>query len=414
DDQKIEFGARTSIRDFENNNLQAFYSDSAQKFLVSQNISSRYKFTDKVYAGYATYSFKIKDWSYQLGLRAESSNYSGDLAKDVKGRDTVENYIVKFPISLFPSAFITYKLSDKEDIQLNYSRRINRPNFFQLMPFIDYSDPQNISVGNAGLKPEFTNSLEISYNNSYKRNANFLASAFFKHNTNLITRYQYLDKNPDTAGFYSTYDSVIFNTYLNANNSFTYGLELTNRIPVTTWWDNTINFNLFNSSIKIDDPKLGGLSNKRTSWFVKVNNSFKLPKGYSIQFSGDYYAKTVLPQEGGRGGGGRGGMQFGGGLIGTAQGYINPRYSADLAVRKDWTWKGGNSASLSLSMNDIFRTQLYSTYSESQLFKQTSERRRDPQVARLNFSYRFGKLDMTLFKRRNNNPGDGGTDMIMQ
>ncbi|MDB5193469.1 MAG: TonB-dependent receptor, partial [Segetibacter sp.] len=227
ENQKIEFGARTSIRDFENNNLQAFYSDSAQKYLVSQNISSRYKFTDNIYAGYATYSFKIKDWSYQLGLRGESSNYGGDLTKEVKGRDTVENFVVKFPISLFPSAFITYKLSDKEDIQLNYSRRINRPNFFQLMPFIDYSDPQNISVGNAGLKPEFTNSLEISYNNSYKRNANFLASAFFKHNTNLITRYQYLDRNPDTAGFYSTYDSVIFNTYLNANNSFTYGLELT-------------------------------------------------------------------------------------------------------------------------------------------------------------------------------------------
>ncbi len=103
---------------------------------------------------------------------------------------------------------------------------------------------------------------------------------------------------------------------------------------------------------------------------------------------------------------------FGGGIVGTAQGFINPRYGFDLAVRKDWTWKGGNSASLSLSMNDIFRTQLYSTYSESQYFKQTSERRRDPQVARINFNYRFGKLDVSLFKRKNNNPGDMGTDMM--
>lgn len=408
DNQKIEAGARAAIRDFENTNYQYFFNHALSKYILSDRISSNYKFTDRVYAAYGTYSLKVNKWSYQLGLRAESSSYNGSIIrKDRLGRDSLSSFKVDFPLSLFPSAFITYRVSPKEDLQVNYSRRINRPNFWQLIPFTDYSDPYNLSVGNARLKPEFTNSFEVSYNNNYKKGANFLVSGYFKYNTNLITRYQYLDANPDTAHHYSTNDSVLFNTYLNANHSFTYGLELTNRIPVTQWWDMTANFNLFNSQINLADPKQNSLINRRTSWFAKLNNTIKFLKKFSLQLSGEYYAKTVLPQGGG---GGRGG--FGGGPVATAQGYINPRYTFDIALRKDWTWKGGNSASLTVSMNDFLRTQLYSTYSESEYLMQTSERRRDPQILRVNFAYRFGKFDVNLFKRKNNKEDQGGTDII--
>ena len=348
-----------------------------------------------------------------MGLRAESSVYNGTVAK------TDSSFQVNYPLSLFPSAFITYQLSNKEDLQVNVSRRINRPNFFQLLPFIDYSDPQNISVGNPGLKPEFTNSFEVSYNKTYGKGANFLVSGFGKYNTNLITRFQYRSANPDLQKNYSNLDSVVFNTYINANNSTTYGLELTNRMPVVKWWDMTVNVNIFNSTINVKDPtgKTPDIQNQRTSWFAKMNNSIRLPKNWSLQASGDYFAKTVLPSEGGRGGGGRGGggggMMWGAGPTGTAQGYINPRYSVDLAVRKDFTWKGGNTASVTLSMNDVFRTQLFSTYSESAFLKQTSERRRDPQILRLNFTYRFGKFDVNLFKRRNDRNLDSN-DMMPQ
>jgi len=106
---------------------------------------------------------------------------------------------------------------------------------------------------------------------------------------------------------------------------------------------------------------------------------------------------------------------FGGGTQATAQGYILPRYSFDAALRKDWTWKKGQSGSLTLSMNDIFKTQVSKTYSESPYFIQNSERRRDPQVLRLNFSYRFGKFDLTLFKRKNTKADQtGGMDMMNQ
>lgn len=408
--KKLELGARASVRDFSNKNNQFFYNQDIRQYILSSRISSNYKFTDNVYAAYGTYSFAVSNWSYQLGLRTESSIYKGTtIGKSQSLADSAATFEVKFPLSLFPSVFVTHKLTDKQDLQFNYSRRVNRPNFWQLIPFPDYSDPYNLRVGNPGLKPEFTNSLEVSYNNSYQRSANFLASAYIKHNTNLITSYQYRGANPDTAGNYTTADSVVFNTFVNANNSLTFGLELTNRVPVTKWWDATLNFNLFNSRINIDDPKLANLSNQRTSWFAKTNNSFRFSKTLSVQLSGEYYAKTVLPQEGGRGGF-RGG--FGAANLGTAQGYINPRYAFDIAVRKDWTWKGGNSASLVISMNDFLRTQLYSMHSESPFLIQDSERRRDPQVLRVNFNYRFGKFDVNLLKRRNIREAGSGTEMM--
>ncbi|WP_207632788.1 outer membrane beta-barrel family protein [Foetidibacter luteolus] len=410
ENSKLEAGVRTAIRDFQSDNNQYTFDHATQTYVLSGSLSNRYKFKDQVYAAYATYSLKTKKWSYQLGLRAESSSYDGTLL----GKDSA--FKVDFPLSLFPSAFITYKIDDKQDFQANYSRRINRPNFFQLLPFIDNSDPLNLSIGNPGLKPEFTNSFELNYNNAYTKGANFLASLFFKHSTDLITNYIYKAGNPDTSIVKA--DSVFFSTYVNASSSMSYGLELTNRITVYKIWDMTMNVNIFNSKINGDNIT-GNLSQQRWSWFVKMNNNVKLGKGFSVQLSADYQAKTVLPQSGGgggrRGGGGGGGGGFFGGPVSSAQGYVFPRYSFDIAIRKDFTWKGGNTASIILSMNDFTRAQVYKTYSESEFFNQVSQRRRDPQVARLIFNYRFGKFDANLFKRKNTRADQsGGSDMMGQ
>ncbi len=404
---KLELGARAAIRDYTNFNGQYFYNTTTAKYDYNAFLSSNYQYKDQVYAAYGNISWKAKKFNYQLGLRAESSNYKGNILNQTTFKDS--SFKVDFPISLFPSAFITYKLTDKQDLQLNYSRRINRPNFFQLIPFIDYSDPLNLSNGNANLKPEFTNSFEVSYNNAYKKSANLLVTAYFKQTDNLISRFQYKDVNP--AKQLTNADSVVFNTYINANNSISYGLEVTNKIPVTKIWELTLNLNIYNSKINSTNIN-NGTNIERVSWFGKMNNSFKLKKGISIQFSGDYRAKSVIAQGGG---GGRGGGFYGGGSQSTAQGYNFPRYSLDLGIRKDWIWKNGQSGSLNISMDDIFRTQLSKSYSESIYFNQISERRRDPQVLRVNFSYRFGKFDATLFKRKNTKTDQsGGSEMIQQ
>lgn len=391
---KIETGARVAIRDNSSISDNSFYNYSNNKYEVNSLLSNNYQFTDRIYAGYFNFANKIKTWIYQAGIRAESSDYTGTLLS------TKSSFSTKYPISLFPSVFVTKELKHNQDIQLNYSRRVNRPNFFQLIPYTDISDPQNYTKGNPALKPEFTNSFEMSYQKTFPKNNSLLITAYYKNSTNLITRYTYRDKVTDIST-----DSAYFTTYLNANKSTSYGLEFTTRNPITKWWDMITNFNFYNSKINGSniDPSL---QSERLSYFVKWNNNFKLPANFSIQFSGDYQSKSVLPQSSGqgggrgdRGGGGFGGGGYGGGSQPTAQGYVNANYGFDGAIKKEFL--KNKAASLTLSINDIFRTKKYSYYSESTYFTQTSTRRRDAQIFRLNFNYRFGKVDVSLFKRKN-------------
>jgi len=320
-------------------------------------------------------------------LRAESSKYEGTLI------NKNEKFSNEFPFSLFPSVFATYKLTDKQDFQVNYSRKINRPNFFQLIPFIDYSDSLNLSKGNPDLIPEFTNLIELSYQNQISNGHNILSTIYFKNTNDLISRYTYPDKNPNSP---AKPDSILLTSYANASQSNTYGLEFTARDKITKWWDLTSNLNLFNVSLKAGNLP-GGVDNSQLSWFFKINNNIKLPKSYSIQLSGDYQAKTLV-QPGGGGGGGRG-MMFGGGNLPSAQGYIKPFYGVDIAIRKDFL--KNNTASLTLQMSDVFRTRINGSYTESPYFTQETLRRRDPQILRLNFNWRFGKFDVSLLKRKN-------------
>lgn len=400
ENSKFEAGLRLANRHFESESYQFFKQPTDVDYVQNLSSSVRYKFDDNVYAAYSTYSFKHKKTSFQLGLRMESSDYTGTLVSVNSGKDST-SFNINYAISLFPSAFITHKLTDKADLQLNYSRRVNRPNFFQLLPSYDFTDPQNPTVGNPNLKPEFTHSFELSYNNAYKKTANFLATAYFKYTNNLVTNYIYKDYNRLNN---KTTDSLYYGSFINANNSFTYGLELTQKMPVTKWWDILLNFNLYNSQINATIPNQT-INNSLVSWFSKVNSTFKLSKGLTLQINWDTRSKTIIPQGGG---GMRGGGMFGGGPQTLAQGFNLPRnFDIDISIKKEWTWKNGQSGSINLSVNDVFRSRRQ-TETNAFYFYQTTDRFRDPQVLRLNFSYRFGKLDMSLFKRKNTKAEQGG------
>ncbi|RYY55182.1 MAG: TonB-dependent receptor [Chitinophagaceae bacterium] len=383
---KFEVGLRAQLRN--NNSSNGFYIDSSNtgKYTIQPSSQMDYKSNDQVYAAYATYSAQHKTFGYQLGLRAESSNYEGELLK------TSELFKIDFPLSFFPSIFLSQKLGETQSLQLNYSRRINRPNFWQLTPFTDSSDRLNPSKGNPGLKPEFTNSFELSYEKTFRNKGNFLASVYYKHTTDLITRFQ-------EQGVGSGGEDIVISTYINANNSYVGGIELTSRNNLTKWWEFTPNVNIYQSRVDIAIP--GEPEQERlTSYFAKINNTFKLPKNFSLQLSGDYQSKTILPPGGSnsRGGGGFGGGMFGG-PASASQGYVRPNYGVDAAVRLEFM--KNKTASISLNVNDIFRTRRSDIHSESTLFTQDSYRIRDQRVFRLNFNWRFGKFDPSLFKRKN-------------
>lgn len=386
ENMKWEGGLRAQIRN--STSFQKNYFNG----VFNPGLSNDFDYTDYVYAGYVTFSQKVKDkFNYQLGLRAESSSYDGEQI----GKGTYSN---SYPISLFPSIFVTKNFKDRQDLQLNYSRRVNRPNFFQLMPNTDYSDPLNYQTGNPDLKPEFTHSLELSYQKTYgNRNNTFLVTVFGKYTTDLISRYQNWGKLGQST------DSAFISTWVNANNAYASGIELVFRNNWTKWWDMNASTNVYYSKIEGQNV-VEGLQNARTSWSAKMNNTFKLNKGWSIQLSGDYIAKSALPvSTSNSGGGGRGGMG-GGGFMGgspsTTQGYIDANYGLDLGIRKEFKIKQ-NTATISVNWNDFARTRKYVVHSEAVGFIQDDWRRRDPQIVRVNFSYRFGKFDMALFKRKN-------------
>lgn len=402
-DSKIEGGVRAQIRNFNSTNAN-YYSDystpssssTPYTFVTNANLNSNYKFTDQVYAAYAVYTGKSGNLGYNVGLRAESSNYNGTKVNKIDS-----TFSVKYPISLFPSAFISYKLSDNQDIQFNYTRRINRPNFQQLIPFINYSDQFNLTVGNPGLKPEFTNSLEANYSYQIDNNNSILLSTYYKHTTDLITRNYDTITNP----VYHTIANLI--NYVNANSSTSYGLELTSRNNITNRWDITTNLNFYNSSINSANiDTLGGSS--KFSFFGKVNTNYRLGKtsSWTIQLNGDFQGKTILPVNsggggngGGRGGGGGSFFMGGGNQNAGTNGYVNQSWGMDAALKKEFL--KNKAASITLSVNDVFKTRIRDTYSFTNNYTQNYNSRRDQQIFRLQFSYRFGKQDVSLFKRKN-------------
>ena len=393
ENSKLEAGARVQIRELDNVNNYYVLGNNGSKIPIQEQ-SIDFSSTDRVYAAYSSFSNKIKDFGYQLGLRVESSDYNGLL------NNKNQAFNIEFPVSLFPSVFLSQKLNDFNDIQLNYSRRINRPNFWQLFPFTDISDSLNISRGNPGLNPEFTNSLELSYNKQFKNRDNLIVSVYYKNTNDLITRYQEREYVPAFD------DTLLVLSYINANRSYVTGLEVISRNKVTKFWDLTTNANLFTSKIDLNDQPD---PDQFVSYFFKINNSFKLPLNFTVQLSGDYQSRIISsPGGSGGGGGGRGGGHWGGGSSSAAQGYIRPNYGVDFALRFEFLKE--RKASLSLNINDIFRTRLYDAYSSSPYFEQNIQRRRDPQVVRLNFNWRFGKFDASLFKRKNTR-ADGNVDM---
>lgn len=384
DKMKIETGARGAVRNFKSTSQN--FTDNVQVISMLND----YQFNDQVYAAYFTFTKQLQKFGYQSGLRAESSFYTGELT------DSSKTFNHTYPVDLFPSAFLSYKFSEKNSLQLNYTRRINRPNFFQLLPYIDYTDSLNLSRGNPDLKPEFTNSFELAFQKTFDRKNTLITSVYLKSTNDLITRFQERDT--------TIINHPIISTYENANSSYAYGVEVTSQNSFTKWLDVSINVNAYNSNINGTNLQ-SNLTNQQFSWFTKLNTTFRLPKNFSIQLSGDYHSKTSL-QVGGGGGGrgfgggmGMGGGGFYGGSSSTAQGYVKPILDIDAGVK--FEFMKNKAASITLNISDVFNTRKTETYSESPYFTQTTIRKRDPQVVRITFNYRFGKFDVSLFKRKN-------------
>lgn len=379
----LEAGVRAALQSRLNiNNNYNFDADSGY-YVLAPSAASNYKSRSNVYAAYATLASSFGNFTYKAGLRVESSNYQGTL---LNSGQTFSN---QYPLSLFPSLFLGQKLGDGQELQFTYTRRINRPNFFQLVPYTDSSNKLNITRGNPDLVPEFTQSLELGWLKTFHANSTLLASVYYKYTDHLITGY--IETDTDAAAGATNY----INTYINAESSTSLGAELTAQFPITKWWDFSANVNLYHSKIDVAGTETFP-QQAMFSWFGKWNTSFRLPESWSIQLSGIYQSKTNLPVNTNSNQPGPPNML----TQSASQGYIKPFYEADLAVKKTFL---SNKLSASLSFSDIFRSRRQDQYTFSTYFTQDYNRLRNPQMLRLNLTYNFGKIDVSLFKRKNNN-----------
>ena len=380
EDSKFEAGIRSYVNNFRSKfNAYSFDELGGSKKLP---LSNNYKYKEVINALYATYSNKWNKLSYQLGLRAEHSTFRGELV------DSAQKFGYEYPEALknifdvlFPSVFITKELGEGEDIQLNYTRRIRRPDFWRLNPFIDINDPVNLRQGNPNLRPEFTNSFEFNYNKKYNRGS-FLGVIFYRNTQGDITQYsdtisaeQYRQLNNAAID-----PNAILNTFINAQSTNSLGAELTLQHTIAKNFDIVPTIEMQYQKVNAVIDKLD-LSNEGFAYEAKLVTNYKIEtkrskffNNLNFQLIGEYESWEVLPQ-----------------------GKRKPQYSLDAAIRKDFL--KNNKASLTFSVNDVFNSNRFGTVYDTDRFYQDSYRRRNVRGFRITFSYRFGKSDFKLLRR---------------
>ncbi|MCR6722021.1 MAG: TonB-dependent receptor [Chitinophagaceae bacterium] len=373
---KIEMGLRT-FRNYNRSRYDAFsYLTSVPEKLP---LSNNYEYTERIHAAYVTYSNKIETIGYQLGIRSELSEFDGLLI------DSAYNFGYKYPAkikniwdALFPSLFLTKELSEKDQLQANYSRRIRRPRFWQINPFIEINDPTNLRQGNPALRPEFVNSFEVNYSHNYKK-GNFLAVLYFRNNPGDITQYS----DTITTAQYALLQNAaidpnaILNTFINAGVTNRYGAEFTLQHKEGDNFEITPTATLQYRTVKakVDDLDL---SNEGFNWQAKLMTNYKLaaPKSsffnkMAFQLMGEYRSGRIIPQ-----------------------GREKDQYSVDFAVRKDFL--KNDKATLTLGVNDVFNSNRWGTIYDTDNFYQDSYRRWSVRSIRLTFSYKFGDAEFSF------------------
>jgi ferric enterobactin receptor len=369
DSTKFEFGVRSNanVRD------QTSYFDvkkGTEPTKRDLNSSFDAHITDVINAIYFNYSSRLKAGiSYQVGLRYEQSQLDGK--SNIKNTTSFGYSYNNLDKSLFPSIYLSKKLDKTSEIQLNYSRKIGRPDFMQLMPVVQNNDPKNIRRGNPALQPEFVNLGELNYNKQFGNN-NWLVSLYYMLETNTI--------KPFIRPFAGD-SSILESTFGNFKDETRYGLDNTFRMALGKNVDFTTNINAYNLTINLDALN----SIQAWAWDGKANVTYKFPKGISAQVNGNYRSDRVIPQ-------------------GTRKAMA----SMDFAVKKAFF---GGAANATLSVNDVFNSAKEITVYQFATYSQESMRRRDLRYFKVSLQMPFGKMDASIFKKRKQGQQGGGQDM---
>ncbi|MBK8848244.1 MAG: TonB-dependent receptor [Bacteroidetes bacterium] len=348
---KFDAGVKYIMRNLSNDLTQA--SDFIFNGQAPYTLTNDFNFIENVNAVYAMLMLTDKKLSVQAGLRDEhTQNRFKRSDETIPGR-TFNN--------LFPSLFIRYKSTPKSEWGVSYSKRIQRPSGDQQNPFVDFSDPQNLRVGNPRLMPELTHSFELSQRNLLNR-LNITTTLYVRITNNNIQRFRKIDEQGN---------SIM--TFVNANQRRDGGFEFSISGELKKWWNINFSSNIFYTEINAGNIEKN-LGQNGPGWVIRMSNNLKLPKEYVFQLNGSYTG----PMRG-------------------AQGMLRSNWAIDAGARKEW--KRGKYG-VALNVSDIFDTRIFRVINEGQNFLFEFSRKRDTRIITGTLSIRFGKMDMKKMKQQ--------------
>jgi len=307
--------------------------------------NNHFVYDEKIDAGYVNFNQDFKNYSVQAGLRAEytSSSAVGDSANVVQ--DIPRRYL-----NLFPSLFVDHTINDKNEITFSYSRRIDRPEYDNLNPFVYHLDPYTYQKGNPYLKPQYTNNFELNY--TY--NKNITLTLGYSRTTDVITQIPGTD--PATK--------VSFVTQENLQTQNAYNINLYAPYTVTKWWEGNVNLTGFYLGFVSNGLEGENLNDGQAAYQIRATETFTPVKGYKFELTSNYQSALVY------------------GLFN-----VKSQYSTDAGVSHSFAEKKAN---IKFSVSDIFNqrtNEVTSFYANNDLI---INQKRETRVARLTLTYNFG------------------------
>lgn len=342
---------------------------------------SNYTYDTDIYSAYVTFGQKYKKFSYQLGARFESYKVAANLNQGLEKFN--DDYI-----TLYPSAYLTYNLNEKNTLQLSYSRRVDRPSLEQTKPIREFSTPLVTSLGNPELRPQFTNSVEVNYTKTLEKGS-FTTGVFVRSINDQISRVLYPDDTDPTGN-----KQIL--TYTNFDHNTAYGFEVSLNYKITKWWDiqPSIDFSSINQQgiVFVYNPltqKSDPLERKITvaAFNGRMNSNFKVNKRISFLLFGFYR-----------------------GAVDGLQNDSHAMYKMDIGSRYTLL---DNKMNISLRFNDVFNTMKYA-FDSNYPYAHTGQFKWESQTVYLGLTYNFGgaKIKNLQRKQREDNTNKGGGGMF--
>ncbi len=335
---RLEAGIKSSF--VKNDNLVEYDRWDGTKW-VTDNRSNHFIYDENVNAAYLNANKQFGKWSVQAGLRLENT-----IAKGYQV--TNDSSFKRNFTGLFPSAFVSYTLNKNNSLTASYSRRIMRPNYQDLNPFIYFLDSLSYRKGNPFLMPQYSHNFELSH--SFKGK--------------LITTLNYNITNDVISQILRPQDDIVFLTTDNVARFRNIGITFTAPVPVNKWWNLNLFTNIFNNHYEgVYDGK--PLDMSYTSFMVNMTQSFTIKPGFTAEVYGFYRAKGV-----------------------NQLSVDEPMYMFGLGGQKQ-ILKG--KGTLRLNLRDPFWLQRYKGRTKYDLVDNRVMNEWDNRQITTSFTYRFGK-----------------------